>query len=78
METWINYSEAVEAARSLLHLEVAKSEFEAEGIPLIVSHELTRRVLDSQILASQELVVHENDGEEEDATEDEDVNQDKI
>jgi len=45
-------------------LEEAKREFEAEGIPLIASHELTRRVMDSQIIASQELVVHENDYDE--------------
>jgi len=62
--------EAVEAARCLLLLEKAKREFEAEGIPVIASHELTRRVLDSHIIASQELVVREYNNEELDANED--------
>lgn len=44
-----------------MELDAAKREFEAEGIPMIISLELTRRVLDVDIVASRELVVREDD-----------------
>lgn len=45
-----------------MELDVAKREFEAEGIPMIISLELTRRVLDVDITASRELVAPDDDG----------------
>jgi hypothetical protein len=50
-------SEALEAGGRLLALEAAKRELEAEGVPVIVSTELARRVLGADSAASIELVV---------------------
>ena len=55
-------SEATEAAESLIELDAAKREFEADGVPMILSLELTRRVLDVDIAASRELVAPDDGG----------------
>jgi hypothetical protein len=48
--------EAVEAAKSLLTLDIAKKNFSDDGIPYVLSLELTRRVLDVDIIGSREIV----------------------
>ena len=45
------------AAESLLSMESAYEELENEGVPALCSLELSRRVLDEEIVGSKEIVV---------------------
>jgi hypothetical protein len=51
--------EAVETARSLLLLDIAKKNLREDGVPHIITLEITRRVLDKDILGSREITVNE-------------------
>jgi hypothetical protein len=48
--------EAIETAKSLLSLDIAKKNFSDDGVPYVLSLELTRKVLDIDITGSKEIV----------------------
>jgi hypothetical protein len=59
------FSEAIEAGQSLLDLEKARRDLEAEGVPALCHFELTRQVLDEDLLESKEIFVCEGSNEDE-------------
>ena len=50
--------EAVETARSLLLLDIAKKNLIDDGVPTIIVLEITRRVLDADIPNSREITIN--------------------
>jgi hypothetical protein len=51
--------EAVETAKSLLLLDIAKKRLTDDGVPHIMTLEITRRVLDKDIINSREIINRE-------------------
>jgi hypothetical protein len=51
--------EAVETARSLLLLDIAKDQLCDDGVPRLMALEITRRVLDKDVVGSRELTINE-------------------
>jgi hypothetical protein len=50
--------EAVETARSLLLLDIAKNNLRDDGVPTAIILEITRRVLDADIPNSREITIN--------------------
>lgn len=51
--------EVVETARSLLLLDIAKNQLCDDGVPRLMALEITRRVLDKDVVGSRELTINE-------------------
>lgn len=62
--------EFIRAAEHLFELHKAMRELEADGVPVLVSLELSRRVLDSDVVGSEEIMVADEAEDELDTLED--------
>jgi len=54
---FLGCSSAVQTARSLLELEAAKRELEAEGVPVLITMQISRSVTDADIPNCHEIVI---------------------
>ncbi len=54
-------TEFIDAALDLINIHQAMDALEADGVPTIVSLELTRRILDSDVEGSREMMVSDCD-----------------
>ncbi len=50
--------EFIQAAKDLLELHQSMNELTADGVPDLVSIELSRRIIDSEIIGSKEIMIH--------------------